>query len=145
MEKRYSQLEQGHPMAQTKCLYCTCLYCTCDSGVTRCQSQNQCHFWRMNSMFEAYCTGKWAWQLSIKFMSFMRLWTVAKIKRFITGFLWKCKYITIYNWCILLRLTPGFINPRTVMFTETNPRWTSLSKVDYSWYFLLSQFSSIYF
>ena len=27
--------------------------------------------------------GKWAWQLSIKFMSFMRLWTVAKILWFI--------------------------------------------------------------
>ena len=34
--------------------------------------------------------------------------------------------ITLYNWCILLRLTPGFVNPRTVMFTEAKPRWTPL-------------------
>ena len=51
----------------------------CNSGVARCQSQHQCHIWRMNSMLEAYCTGKWAWQLSIKFLSFMKLWTVARI------------------------------------------------------------------
>ena len=31
-------------------------------------------------MFEACCTGKWAWQLSIKFVSFMRLWMVEKSK-----------------------------------------------------------------
>ena len=24
--------------------------------MARCQSQHQCHFWRINSMFEAYCT-----------------------------------------------------------------------------------------
>ena len=33
----------------------------------RCQSQHQCHIWRMDSMFEANCVGKLAWQLSIKF------------------------------------------------------------------------------
>ena len=37
---------------------------------------------------------------------------------------------TIYNWCILLRLTSGFVNPRTVMFTEVKRKWTSLSRVD---------------
>ena len=40
-------------MAQTRVLFCMC-----DSGVARCQSQHQCHFWQMNSMFEAYCMGK---------------------------------------------------------------------------------------
>ena len=54
-------------------------FCTCDSGVARCQSQHQCHFRRINLMFEAYCMGKCAWQLSIKCMSFMGLSTVAKI------------------------------------------------------------------
>ena len=29
-------------------------------------------------LFKAYCTVKWAWQLSIKFVLFMRLWTIAK-------------------------------------------------------------------
>ena len=33
------------------------LFFTCDSGVAGCQSQHQCHFWRMSLMFEAYCTG----------------------------------------------------------------------------------------
>ena len=28
----------------------------CDSAVAGCQSQHQYHFWRMSSMFEAYCT-----------------------------------------------------------------------------------------
>ena len=28
------------------------LFCMCDSGVARCQSQHQCHFWRMNLMLE---------------------------------------------------------------------------------------------
>ena len=55
------------------------MFCTYDSGVVRCQSQHQFHFWRMNSMFEAYCTGKWAWQLSIKFVSFISV-NVAKKK-----------------------------------------------------------------
>ena len=27
-------------------------------GVAHCQSQHQCYFWRICSMFEAYCTGK---------------------------------------------------------------------------------------
>ena len=45
--------EHGQPMEQTRGLFCTC-----DLGVARCQSQHQCHFWRMSSMFEAYCTGK---------------------------------------------------------------------------------------
>ena len=67
------------------------LFCIWDSGVARCQSQHQCHFWRMNSMLEAYCTSNLACRLSIKFMSFMRLWAVAKIYRFIKGLLWKWK------------------------------------------------------
>ena len=54
MEKRNSQLEHGQPMD------------TCDSGVARCQSQHQYHFWRMSSMFEAHCMDMLAWQLSIK-------------------------------------------------------------------------------
>ena len=43
------------------------LFFMCDSVVARCQSQHQCHIWRMNLMFEANYTGKRAWQLSIKF------------------------------------------------------------------------------
>ena len=61
------------------------LFCICNSGVTRCQPKHQCHFWRINLIFEAYCTGKRACDLSIKFMSFMRLWTVAKILRFLSS------------------------------------------------------------
>ena len=53
MEKWNSQLEHGQPMEQIRGFLSMC-----DSGVARCQSQHQCHFWRMNSMFEAYCTGK---------------------------------------------------------------------------------------
>ena len=63
--------------------------------VARCQSQHQCHLWQMSTLFEARCTGKWAWQLSIIFMPFMRLWTVAKIWRFIEGLLRKCKYVLL--------------------------------------------------
>ena len=53
MEKQNSKLEQGQPMEQTRGLFCMC-----DPGVARCQSQHQYHFWRMSSMFEAYCIGK---------------------------------------------------------------------------------------
>ena len=53
MEKRNSQLEHGQPMEQTRGLFFTC-----DSGVARCQSQHQYHFWRMSSIFEAYFAGK---------------------------------------------------------------------------------------
>ena len=60
MEKRNSQCEHGQPMKQTRSLFCTC-----NSVVARCQSQHQCHIWRMNLMFKANCTGKCAWQLSI--------------------------------------------------------------------------------
>ena len=63
MEKRNSQLEQGQKMEQTRGLFCMC-----DSGVARCQSQHQYHVWGQSSMFEAYCMGKLAWQLSIKFV-----------------------------------------------------------------------------
>ena len=49
-EMQNSQLEHRQPMEQTKGLFSKC-----DSGVTRCQSQLQCHFWRINLMFEAYC------------------------------------------------------------------------------------------
>ena len=91
-EKRNSQLEHGQPMEQTRGLFCTC-----DSGVARCQSQHQCSFWQMSSVFEAFCTGKWTWQLSIKFVEFMKLWTVSKIYRFIKGLLRKCKYLVIFT------------------------------------------------
>ena len=50
MERRNSQLEHGQPMEQTRGLFCTS-----DSVVARCQSQHQYHFWRMSSVFEAYC------------------------------------------------------------------------------------------
>ena len=63
MDKQNSQLEHGQPMEQTRGLFCMC-----DSGVARCQSQHQYHFWRMSSRFEVYCMGKCAWQLSIKFV-----------------------------------------------------------------------------
>ena len=53
MAKRNSQLEQGQPMEQTRGLLCMC-----DSGLARCQSQHQCHFWGMNLMSEDDCKGK---------------------------------------------------------------------------------------
>ena len=53
MEKRNSQLEQGQSMEQTQGLFCMC-----DSGVARCQSQHQYHFWQMSSIFKANCTGE---------------------------------------------------------------------------------------
>ena len=56
--------EQGQLKEQTRGLFCTS-----DSSVGRCKSEHQCHFWRMSSMFEAYCMGKTTWQLSIKLMS----------------------------------------------------------------------------
>ena len=61
MEKRNSQLEHGQPLEQTRGLLnalVTQVRLRCDSGVARCQSQHQCHFWRIISMFEAYFTGK---------------------------------------------------------------------------------------
>ena len=64
-------------------------------GAARCQSQHQCHFWQMSSLFEVCCTGKWAWKLWIIFISFMRLWLVAKTWRFVEGLLRKCKYILL--------------------------------------------------
>ena len=45
MEKQNSQCEHEQPMEQTKGLFCMC-----DSGVARCQSQHQCHFWGLNSI-----------------------------------------------------------------------------------------------
>ena len=86
-EKRNSQYEHGHKRLV--------LYVRLRWGSPQCQSQHQCHFWRMNSMFEAYCTGNWVWQLSIKFMYFMRLWTVAKksIDSLKVCF-WKCQYLS---------------------------------------------------
>ena len=53
MEKRDGQLEHRQPMEQTRSLFCMC-----DLGVAHCQSQHQCHFWQMSSMFEEYCMGK---------------------------------------------------------------------------------------
>ena len=60
-KKNPGHCEHGQPMEQTRSLFCTC-----SSGVACCQSQHQGHFWRINSIFEAKCTGKLAWQLSIK-------------------------------------------------------------------------------
>ena len=68
MEKQNRQLDHRQPIEQTRGLLCKL-----DIGVAGCQSQHQYHFWQMSSMFEAYCTGKRAWQLSIKFVLFMRL------------------------------------------------------------------------
>ena len=48
-----SQCECGQPTKQTRGVFFTG-----ESGVARCQSQQQCHFLRMNSMFEVYCTDK---------------------------------------------------------------------------------------
>ena len=45
MEKRNSQLEHGQPVEQSRGLFCTC-----DKSAASCQSQHQCHFWRMNLM-----------------------------------------------------------------------------------------------
>ena len=53
MEKQNSQLEHGQPMEQIRGLFCMS-----DSGVARCQSQHQYHFWRLSSMFGVYCKGK---------------------------------------------------------------------------------------
>ena len=50
-EMRNIQCEHGQSTEQARNLFCTC-----DSGVARCQSKRQCHFWRMNSMFGANCT-----------------------------------------------------------------------------------------
>ena len=50
MKKQNSQLEHGQPMEQIRGMFCTYA-----SGVVLCQSQHQCHFWRMRSMFDAYC------------------------------------------------------------------------------------------
>ena len=52
-EKLNNQCEHGQPMEQTRGLFCMC-----ESGVARCQSQHQCHFWQMSSMFEASHQGK---------------------------------------------------------------------------------------
>ena len=53
MGKRNSQREYGQLMEHTRDLLCTW-----DSGVALCQSQHKCYFWRLSSMFEAYCTDK---------------------------------------------------------------------------------------
>ena len=53
MEKRNSQFERGKTIEQTNAFFTRA-----NLGVARCQSQHKCHFWRMNSMFEANCTGK---------------------------------------------------------------------------------------
>ena len=53
MEKWKSQLEHRQPVEQTRGLFCIC-----DSGVVRCQSQQQRQIWRMNLMFEGNCMGK---------------------------------------------------------------------------------------
>ena len=53
MEKRSSQCKLGQPMEQT-----SGLFCTYDSGVARGQSQHQCHFWRVNSIFRSILRGQ---------------------------------------------------------------------------------------
>ena len=73
MEKRKSHLEQ--PMEQTRGLFCTC-----DSVVARCQSQHQYHFWRMSSMFQAYCTGQVSLAADNQLCVIRELLTVAKPK-----------------------------------------------------------------
>ena len=107
-----------------------------------CQSQHQCHFWRMSSTFEAYCTAKWAWQLSIKFVSFMSLSTVAKIKRFngslkiwfeneniITWTHWK---YCIYNWSwlffVLMLYQP--VNTFSVGGDYWGQKWLNCDSID---------------
>ena len=42
------------------------LFCTCDWGVVRCQSQHQCDILAHEFDVKVNCTGKGAWQLSIK-------------------------------------------------------------------------------
>ena len=81
MEKQNSQLEHGQPMEQTRGLFCTC-----DSGVARCQSQHQYHFWRISSTFEAYCTASELGSCQSN---------VCNSLSFIKGLLRKFKYIII--------------------------------------------------
>ena len=52
----------------------------CDLGVARIQSQHQYHFWRMSSMFEAYCQASELGSCQSEFVSFMRLWMTQKSK-----------------------------------------------------------------
>ena len=66
-------------------------------------------------VFKAYCTGKWASQQSIKFVSIMRLWTVAKILRIINGLLWKCKYILVTPKWVLWRIAKNQIGCRMML------------------------------
>ena len=54
-EKWNSQCEYGQPMEQTRGLFCMC-----DSGMARCKSQHQCHFWPMNLMFILHGQVSWA-------------------------------------------------------------------------------------
>ena len=49
MEKRNNQLEHGQPIEPTGGLFCTW-----DSGVARCQSQYQYHFWRTARIYALF-------------------------------------------------------------------------------------------
>ena len=80
----------GQPMKQTRRLFCTYI-----SGVARCQSQHKYHIWRMNWVFEANCTGKWVWQLSINFCVVHDAMNGCKNLKFIKGLLWKCEYTNL--------------------------------------------------
>ena len=98
MEKQNSQGEHGQPIEQTRSLFCTC-----NSGVAHCQSQHQCHIWRMNSMFEANCTGKWAWQLSYQILC--SSWGYERLQNskdsFKTGF----ENVNIYLWELKIQIS----------------------------------------
>ena len=71
-------------------------------------------------MLESYCMGKWAWQLSIKFISFMRLWMVAKIWRFIKGLLWKFNIVIWWSVYFLLRNEE---NDSEIQYSKTCLKW----------------------
>ena len=83
----------------------------------------------MSAMFVAYCTGKWVWQLSIKFVSFMRLLTFETTLSFIKGLFWKCKYCIMMVWfCCFTSQVNSYGNGGTVSslnLTFPGQAWTS--------------------
>ena len=68
----------------------------------------------MISMFEAYCTGKWEWQLSIKFMSFMRLERLQQSKDSLKACFEKCKYYGEYGKCSKISNTLKLQTPKII-------------------------------
>ena len=62
MEKRNSQCEHGQPKEQTRSLFFMC-----NLDVAHCQSQRQCHIWRIIRCSKQIARAIRAWQLSIKF------------------------------------------------------------------------------